>query len=241
MRSFTGRIVVQFAVLITVTVGAVLAAGGWFLSREAVNGMDLLNAAEYTEIHDRLGSMPAAPTPADVERSIRPHTEIDAALYFFQVRDSSDAVIFRSTNLGSSSLPPAPPGVLRWTVELPEVGAVRICEFHDGLNSIQVASPLQPVRRLLNDYARVSVYLLLGVALASIGLGWAFARVTLRPVRAIHATASRIRGDNLGERIPMPEGRDELAALVALLNRMFGRLESSLPRSSDSPLTPRMS
>jgi signal transduction histidine kinase len=46
-------------------------------------------------------------------------------------------------------------------------------------------------------------------------------------VRAIHATASRIRADNLGERIPMPEGRDELAALVRLLNRMFDRLESS--------------
>jgi signal transduction histidine kinase len=49
----------------------------------------------------------------------------------------------------------------------------------------------------------------------------------LQPVRAIHATASRIRADNLGERIPMPEGRDELAALVRLLNRMFDRLEGS--------------
>src|SRR5208282_4293990 len=61
----------------------------------------------------------------------------------------------------------------------------------------------------------------------SIGLGWAFARLTLRPVRAIHATASRIRADNLGERIPIPAGRDELAALVGLLNRMLDRLESS--------------
>jgi signal transduction histidine kinase len=65
------------------------------------------------------------------------------------------------------------------------------------------------------------------VALASVGLGWAFARLTLRPVRDIHATASRIRADNLGERIPVPAGRDELAALVGLLNRMFDRLESS--------------
>jgi signal transduction histidine kinase len=227
MRSFTGRIIAQFAVLITVTVGAVLAAGGWFLSREAVSGLDLLNQAEYTEIHDRLGSFPSAPSPADVDRLIRAHTEIDSALYFFQVRDASGAVIFRSANLGSSVLPPLAGGVPRWTGELRGVGAVRICEFHDGSLSVQVASPLQPVRWLLKDYARVSLYLLLGVALASIGLGWAFARLTLRPVRAIHATASRIRADNLGERIPMPGGRDELVALVGLLNRMFDRLEGS--------------
>jgi signal transduction histidine kinase len=192
-----------------------------------VNGLDLLNQAEYTEIHDRLGSWPTEPTPAVVDRRIRPHTEIDSALYFFQVRDSSGAVIFRSTNLGPSELPPRPQGVSRWTGELRGIGAVRICEFRDESLSIQVASPLQPVRWLLKDYARVSLYLLSGVALASIGLGWAFARLTLRPVRAIHATASRIRADNLGERIPVPGGRDELAALVGLLNRMFDRLESS--------------
>jgi len=124
-------------------------------------------------------------------------------------------------------LPPLPSGVSRWTGDLRGVGAVRIGEFQNGSLSIQVASPLQPVRWLLRDYARVSLYLLIAVALASIGLGWAFARLTLRPVRAIHATASRIRADNLSERIPLPAGRDELAALVGLLNRMFDRLESS--------------
>jgi len=227
MRSFTGRIAALFALLVTVTIGAVLAFGGWYLSREAVNGLDLLNQAEYTEIHDRLGTFSTAPTPADVDRRIRAHTEIDSALYFFQVRESSGAVIFRSTNLGASVLPPLPLGATRWTGELQDVGDVRICEFYDAPLSIQVASPLRPVQWLLKDYARISLYMLSGVALASVGLGWGFARLTLRPVRAIHATASRITADNLGERIPVPAGRDELAALVGLLNRMFDRLECS--------------
>ena len=217
----------QFAVLVTLTIGAVLAAGRWFLFREAINGLDLLNQAEYTEIQDRLGSTKSAPSPTEVDGRIRAHTEVDSALYFFQVRDSKGAVIFRSTNLGSSELPSLPVGVSRWTGELKGVGSVRICDFRDGMLSVQVASPLEPVQWLLKDYERVSLFLLLGVAIASVGLGWAFARLTLQPVRAIHATASRIRADNLGERIPMPEGRDELAALVLLLNRMFDRLESS--------------
>jgi signal transduction histidine kinase len=227
MRSFTGRMVVQFAVLVTLTIGVVLAAGRWLLSREAINGLDLLNQAEFTEIHDRLGSFQAMPSAAEVDRRIRSHTEVDSALYFFQVRDSVGAIIFRSTNLGASELPLLPNGASRWTGQLQGIGAVRICDFRDGLLSVQVASALKPVQWLLKDYERVSLYLLLGVALASVGLGWAFARLTLQPVRDIHATASRIRADNLGERIPMPEGRDELAALVRLLNRMFDRLESS--------------
>jgi two-component system heavy metal sensor histidine kinase CusS len=61
----------------------------------------------------------------------------------------------------------------------------------------------------------------------SLGLGWSFARLVLRPVRAIRETASRIGADNLGERIPVPAGRDELAALATLLNQMLGRLDAS--------------
>ena len=79
----------------------------------------------------------------------------------------------------------------------------------------------------MGDYVRTSLLRLVGVALASVGLGWGFARLTLRPVRAIHATASRIGADTLSERIPLPEGRDELTALAGLLNQMFDRLEAS--------------
>ena len=64
-------------------------------------------------------------------------------------------------------------------------------------------------------------------ALLTFGLGWAFARLALRPVRAIRETALRIGGDNLGARIPVPAGRDELAALTVLLNQMFDRLEAA--------------
>ena len=129
MRSFTGRMVVQFAVLVTLTIGVVLAAGRWFLFREAINGLDLFNQAEYTEIHDRLGSFQAVPNPAEVDRRIRAHTEVDSALYFFQVRDSTGAVIFRSTNLGSSELPPLPKGVSRWTGPLQGVGPSEYATF----------------------------------------------------------------------------------------------------------------
>jgi signal transduction histidine kinase len=73
----------------------------------------------------------------------------------------------------------------------------------------------------------MGIPLVIGVGLLSVGLGYAFSRATLRPIRAIEATANRIRADNLTERIPVPSGRDELASLTRLLNQMFDRLQSS--------------
>jgi signal transduction histidine kinase len=92
---------------------------------------------------------------------------------------------------------------------------------------VQIASALEPVQRLMRDYWRVSSLLVAAVALASVGLGYAFSRYALRPTATIARTAHRIDADNLGERIPVPAGGSELADLARLLNRMFDRLEAS--------------
>ena len=65
------------------------------------------------------------------------------------------------------------------------------------------------------------------VALVSLGLGYGISWVALRPLRDIRATARRIGAGNLGERIPVPPGRDEVAELVRLLNTTFDRLEAA--------------
>lgn len=227
MKSFTARITMQFAVLVTVTTAVVLAVGGWLQSRQAIAGLDFLNAAEFEEVRHRLGPEPRRLTPAEVEQLVREHTEIDASQYFFQVRDRSGGLLFRSANLGPTVLADGGENAAPRTTQLPGLGNVRVSDFAVGDLRVQVASSLEPAARLLNDYLRTSALLLISVALASVGLGWYFARLTLRPVRAIRETASRIGADTLGERIPLPAGRDELTALAGLLNQMFDRLEAS--------------
>ena len=49
----------------------------------------------------------------------------------------------------------------------------------------------------------------------------------LRPVRLIRETATHISSDNLSERIPVADIRDEISELAQLLNQMFDRLESA--------------
>ena len=73
----------------------------------------------------------------------------------------------------------------------------------------------------------VAGLLVLGGAVASMILGWGFSRFTLRPISSIERTARKIGGHNLGERIPVPPGDDELASLSRLLNETFDRIEAA--------------
>lgn len=224
--SFTARLTLRFALLVVATTAAVLAAGGWLLDRQMVRRLDGLHEIEGLELTELIGPSPRL-TAEELAGRIRYDADSDAALFFIQVHHDDDAVLFRSANLGAAILPDMPDRAPHATIRLSEIGEVRISEFHQGPWHIQVASPLAPNRHVLSEYIRVSGLLMLGVAVAGVVLGYRFSRFTLAPVRAIEATARRIGGDNLGERIPLPPGRDELAALAALLNQMFDRLQAS--------------
>ena len=181
----------------------------------------------HAAVRGRLGPDSHALDAATLADRIREHTEIDAALYFFQVHDATRGVIFRSANLGAAILPDLAAGRAAWTATVPPHGRLRLSEYHSGPWHVQIASSLDPMDRLLRNYTRVAGALMAVIALASVLLGYAFSRYALGPVGAIAATARRISADNLGERIPAPRDAGELADLARLLNGMFDRLEAS--------------
>lgn len=224
MRTFTQRLTLRFAALVTTTTACVLAVGGWLLDRQILRSVEVLHDVEYEELRALIGTDPNV-SAGEISHRIKHDADSDAALYFIQVHSERGPILFRSPNLADNVLPNLSGRELRWTFNLPGVGLVRISEFHDGPWHVQIASAIAPLRRLVNDYVQIALVLTVGVAGLSLALGYAFSRFTLRPVRAIEATANRIRSDNLGERIPMPAARDELASLTQLLNQMFDRLE----------------
>lgn len=224
--SFTRHVALRFAALVTATTAIVLASGGWLLDRQIVRSLETLHELEFEELRELIGPSTSL-TGDEIRERIHTDTEADAALYYVQLHNDAGTVLFRSSNLGETVLPDLAGDAEHWTAQVPSVGAVRISEFHFAPWHMKIASPVAPLRRLLKDYIKVSGLLLALVTVASVGLGFGFARLTLQPVRAIRETALRIRGDNLSERIPVPAGRDELVALVELLNQMFDRLEAS--------------
>ncbi|WP_221031398.1 sensor histidine kinase [Actomonas aquatica] len=226
IRTFTFRTTLWFAGLVTGILVAVLAVGGWLLNRQMIAGLELLHEVEAEELGELLGS-DGALSAAEIQDRIAHDADSDAELFFIQVRGRDGVVRFRSDNLEEAVLPDWSQRGVHWTYQLPGVGPVRVTSMTEGPWHLQLASRLEPNRRVLNDYLRVAGLLVLGGALVSVGLGWGFTRVTLAPIRSIERTARRIGADNLSERIPVPAGRDELAALSRLLNETFARIEAA--------------
>ncbi len=79
------------------------------------------------------------------------------------------------------------------------------------------------LHRLLVEYL-----LALGVmTMVSAVAGWLLAGRALRPLRKITATARRVSGENLGERISLTGPADELRELADTFDGMLGRLDSA--------------
>jgi signal transduction histidine kinase len=79
------------------------------------------------------------------------------------------------------------------------------------------------LHRLVLEY----VIALGAMTLISVGAGWLLAGRALRPLRDITATARRVSGHNLGERIDLHGPDDELKELADTFDGMLARLDSA--------------
>ncbi|MCC8163569.1 MAG: HAMP domain-containing protein [Lachnospiraceae bacterium] len=80
----------------------------------------------------------------------------------------------------------------------------------------------------LSAISRTSLILLPSLVVLAIIGGFLIAGRTLRPIRQIADTAAQIReGNDLGKRIELSEGQDELHQLAGQFNEMFTRLDES--------------
>jgi len=230
MNSLGSRLTIWYVLVVTATVVVALCVGRWLLERQLIRGLDLLNAAEFQEIVDRVEKNHHMMPDQEVLERITAHSKIDAPLYFFQLRNQSGDVVFRSANMSDAVLPENPKGKPNWTSDDPLLGTVRAGEFELGSMKLQIAASLQGVRRSLRSYFQVSLAMLGVVAVFSVFFGYWLSRLALDPVRRIQLTARRISAENLSERISVDSSKDEIADLARLLNQMFDRLEISFER-----------
>ena len=98
-----------------------------------------------------------------------------------------------------------------------------------GSPEFKVARAIQT--QILNDALHQLALEYLGALLAmtavAVGTGYLLAGRALRPLRAITATARRVSGENLGERIALKGPADELRELADTFDGMLGRLDAA--------------
>jgi len=220
------RLAGWYALAATVTLACLFVAGYELLHTRLMHGLDLLNEAEARQIKAHLGEDYASLDLEAIDRRIRETTESASALYFVNVHNPTNNVMFFSHNLNGVAIPDVR-GQHLFDAVIPGAGPVRVGEFIlDGLD-IVIATPSTQVSTAMRDYIMVCTAMLVAMLLASLAIGYGLSRLALRPVRSIAETARRIGSDNLSERMPVTEVRDEISDLARLLNEMFDRLEIS--------------
>ena len=88
---------------------------------------------------------------------------------------------------------------------------------------IVIESALAPLTGAFTTYAVVAAFSLLAIGL----VGWFVAGRLLRPIRLLHAAASRITASDRRERIPVI-GSDDVSALTSTINDMLDRLDLAM-------------
>ncbi len=132
------------------------------------------------------------------------------------VRHNLDAPRFTRAELRRLGLPAQrPPRVGR-----PPGFDPRFTRFGAAVRS---ALRAQALHRLVFEY----IAALAVMTLVSVAAGWLLAGRALRPLRHITATARRVSGENLGERIALRGPADELKELADTFDGMLGRLDAA--------------
>ena len=226
IRSIGARLALWYAAAATATLACLFVVGYFLLQGYLIHGLDLLNQSEFEQIRARLGKDYRNLTPAVIDRRIRDTTNYASVLFYIDIHRPHHGTIFFSQNLKGHSIPDRK-GERRYEIRWGQFGLLRVGEFLLPPYDVIVATPATQVDGVMEGYASVCAALLALMLGMSIAIGYGLSRLALRPVRLIRETANRIGSDNLGERIPVPAAKDEIADLVTLLNAMFDRLESS--------------
>ena len=225
MRSIGARLTLRYALSATISFAILSLIGGRVLEARLTDGLDELNASEFRQLQAHIGPDYATASPAALEKRLANVNSYESVLFYISIENPQTHVkLFNSGNLRGRQIPDVK-GKRKFDGEAPGLGSLRIDEFLLPPYDVTVATSARNVDTALREYTLTSVALILAMLLVSTAIGMGMSQVVLRPIRAIRDTAERIRSDNLSERIPVGDVRDELSELAELLNRTFDRLE----------------
>lgn len=227
MKSIGARLTLGYALSATISFAILSLIGGRLLEARLTDGLDELNAAEFRQLEAHIGSDYAAVSPALLEKRLANVNSYESVLFYISIENpKSGEKLFNSENLRGRPIPDVK-GKRKFDADAPGLGPLRINEFLLHPYDVTVATSARNVDTTLRAYTFTSLALIMAMLLVSIVIGLGMTQVVLRPIRAIRDTAERIRSDNLSERIPVTDVRDELSELAELLNRTFDRIEQA--------------
>lgn len=164
------------------------------------------------------------------------HVLLNSSTYVLQASDPGGAVVWRSDNLLTDSLPRYEFFAARGVPAIDETVytdyTVRSIRYRLVISKGEVAEiaaayPVEEIDKTLQGLFSLMLYSIPVLILVSIFGGWFLARRALKPVDLLTRSAKRITAQRLSERLPVVQSNDEIARLTSVLNDMIARLERS--------------
>ena len=140
------------------------------------------------------------------------------------VEGAGGLIVYRSPDLPDGALD-VEPGTIRSgriNNRLYRIGAWRIDPY-----VVRMGARIDPIQRFMRQLGIGFLAALPAVALVVFIGGMWLARRTVAPLAYLSEAAKRISAGHPEARLPMPDARDEIAALTEVLNHTFERLHSS--------------
>lgn len=163
MRSIGTRLAVWYASAATLTLACLFVVGYQLLKNHLINGLDLLNSAEFEQIRAHLGPDYKELSPKVINERIRETTEFASVLFFIEIDSPQIGTVFSSRNLQTNVIPDVP-GQHRYNAETPRVGPLRVAEFVLPPFDVTIATPLRQVHEVMEEYVVVCISLLAAMA-----------------------------------------------------------------------------
>jgi signal transduction histidine kinase len=160
---------------------------------------------------------------------------------FVQIRNPGGDVLGRSPNLGDSLVLPLSEAGLEavrrgetW-VEIETIETERLLIHNQPFSStdenrliLQVASSLANQDQNLNTLGQILIVGSSVAVVATFGLGWLLASLTLRPINRLRYTAQAIGAErDFGRRVDYAGPNDEIGQLVTTFNNMLAELQAA--------------
>ena len=221
------------ALVAALVVGTALVAGGWLLATVLRSSLEQnLDTTLSQQAADRARLLEAGSDPADL-------VDVQQAEAFAWIGTADGTELAVGGSLRPIESPPVvEPDTTttdRLLVEERKPGESSVeREDHDlRITSVStqtgelvvVAAELESVDKAVAVVRNAVLVGTPALMLLVAALGWLSAGRALRPVEHIRNRAARISGSNVEDRVPVPDGRDEIHGLALTMNEMLDRLD----------------
>jgi heavy metal sensor kinase len=172
----------------------------------------------------------------EVENQIAQHFTTNPMNYIVLLTSTDGQILYESENRRNQILlgiQVPPDKTIQQTLDTPEYGRLHVAARRSNPFIVQVAYTDKAIEVVLGHLLSIFAVMVPVVLFLSFSGGWLMAGMALRPIGQISQLANQITAQNLNERIPPRETKDELGELITTINSMIARLQSAFEQMRD--------